>query len=405
MSVYQHNNIDESSAREIEDSPAAATALMFVQSLGADVVKTYGVDGAGHCLFHKGIDCHDAGKHPIGGYYKTTRSSHVIRAAPIDCNWSLQTGFPFVGVDDDTDDNSGIAAVEAEIGGTLPITATIRTGGGHQTKLYRTAQRLPKCLPIITSKHGNVDFLGYPHIAVLPGSRSGKGLYEWKQNLSPLEVGISDLPVGIVQLVKSKSGKGDATQSYFHPPDYDTEVHVSHESAADIERLMRRCVPDKIGLRHLCLFRLARGLRGLPEYAEATAEELEPILQEWYRRALPSIGTKDIKVCRRDLWEGYKRVRFPGGTHGKLASMVDPDFGSAPLLIRVGKLCAALQAANGDKPFFLDCRSGGEVLGAHHATINRILNSLISTQPPKLKLVTPGRRRRAAEYYWIGGDE
>jgi len=141
----------------------------------------------------------------------------------------------------------------------------------------------------------------------------------------------------------------------------------------------------------------------LPQFADVTQEELEPLLREWHRRSLPNIRTKEVEASRRDLWEAYKRVKFPGGTSGRLAAMVDSDFGMEPLPIRVERLCADLQASAGDEPFFLACRAGAEVLGTNHVSVSLVLKDLVRTGA--LQLVQKGKRRKASEYRYRGGDE
>jgi Bifunctional DNA primase/polymerase, N-terminal len=391
---------------------AASNALMLVEHFGAAVVPVYGITSSGACLCRYGADCDSAGKHPVRGPYNSTINPGSIRKADPSRNWSAAMGYPFVGLDDDTDDGSGIKAVEAEIGAALPATPTIRTGGGHQTRIFRTPVSMAKLVPLLKTEHGNVDFLGEGIVAVLPGSRSGRGEYQWLPRLSPISIGFADLPAAVTEMVNSKRLRGDEPQN---TPAVTTEQGtggaVTTENScgncdnnhSDVERLIRRCIPDNFGLRWHCLFRLARGLRGLPEYANASQEQLEPVLLEWHHRSMRCIRTKDISTNRRDLWSGYLRVQFPGGIAGKLAAMVDPRFGSEPLPIRLDRLCRALQDANGDRPFFLACRSGAEVLGVSHPMIVRLLKEM--TTSGTLKLVERGQRRRASEYRYLGGGQ
>jgi hypothetical protein len=390
-------------------SPAASTAMMLVENFGAEVVKTYGVDEFGVCFCRDGIDCGTPGKHPVGagGYHNATSNIHSILSSPPNCNWSLSTGFPLVGLDDDTDNNTGLDAVEAEIGSRLPASSTIRTGSNHLTRIFRTPERVSRLVPMLKTSHGNVDFLGYPLMTVLPGSRSGSGEYSWERGLSPPEVGFADIPAAVVQLVNSKRERGGETQNCKPGDNATQKIPVFQGSVfqgmTDLERLIRRCIPDQAGMRWHSLFRLARGLKALPEFAEASQKQLEPVLVEWHRRSLRFIRTKDIQVSRRDLWEGYRRVKFAGGINGRLAAMVNPDFGSAPLPIRLERLCGELQLAAGNDPFFLACRSAAEVLGANYITISRILKDMRTDG--LLELVQQGKRRRAAEYLYRGGGE
>jgi len=390
-------------------SLAATNALMLVQNFGGAVVLTYGVDDSGCCLCRESIDCGTPGKHPVGrgGYHNATTNISSIRSADPSFNWSLCTGDSYVGLDDDTDDASGIDLVEAEIGIKLPDTATIRTVNNHRTRLFRSAQKLPRLVPMLKTEHGNVDFIASPGMVVLPGSRAKNdrglvGVYSWESY--PLNVGIADLPVGVAQMVTTRAEQLTQNSADEHRVINTENSCVNRQFCVnDVERLIRRCIPDQFGMRWHCLFRLARGARGLPQFADVTQEELEPLLREWHRRSLPNIRTKEVEASRRDLWEAYKRVKFPGGTSGRLAAMVDSDFGMEPLPIRVERLCADLQASAGDEPFFLACRAGAEVLGTNHVSVSLVLKDLVRTGA--LQLVQKGKRRKASEYRYRGGDE
>jgi hypothetical protein len=296
-------------------------------------------------------------------------------------------------VDDDTQDHTGIAKIESEIGHKFPPTAIIKTGRDHRTHLFRSTLILPRVVPLVKTPGGNVDFIAHPGMVLLPGSCT-VAKYSWDK--SPVEVGIAELPSGVAAMVRAKPETQNGGMKHRLG-----NSCVSRQS--DLERLIGRCVPDQFGMRWHCLFKLARGLRGLPEFCESSRDDLEPVLREWHRRSLRFIRTQDIDISRRDLWEGYRRVKFPGGSCGRLAAMVDPNIGNAPLEIRLDNLCAALQAASGDGPFFLACRSAAEVLGASYVTISRILRDMRAAKI--LELVKAGHRRRASEYRWIGGDE
>ena len=122
-------------------------------------------------------------KAPVGGPYNVTKNVRDIEQAAPAFNWSISTGFQYVALDDDTDDGSGVTALEATIGHKMPMTAAIKTGSGHTTRLMRAPCPLPKRIGLLTTTKGNVDFLGEAMIAVLPGSWNRNGGYEWRLGL------------------------------------------------------------------------------------------------------------------------------------------------------------------------------------------------------------------------------
>jgi hypothetical protein len=70
------------------------------------------------------------------------------------------------------------------------------------------------------------------------------------------------------------------------------------------ESAVCRSLPTKERERNWCIFQLARRLRGLPDYANAKPEDLRPIVEEWHRRALPVIRTKDFS----ESWSDFLRA-------------------------------------------------------------------------------------------------
>ena len=76
------------------------------------------------------------------------------------------------------------------------------------------------------------------------------------------------------------------------------------------------------------------------------------------------------------------------------AGIVGLGYGtSGNQLVRV---CAALQAHQGDEPFFISARKAGEVLGIHFVDASKMLAALV--HDGVLKLVTKGVGKVASRY-------
>ena len=73
-----------------------------------------------------------------------------------------------------------------------------------------------------------------------------------------------------------------------------------------------------------------------------------------------------------------------------------------PKTHRLIKLCRELQRASGDGPFFLSCRTAGELLGLDHNTAWRRLGMLVSDD--LIQTVEPGTKTKATRYRYVASD-
>lgn len=164
------------------------------------------------------------------------------------------------------------------------------------------------------------------------------------------------------------------------------------------------CIPTGLGQRNQCLFALARYVKG--KLPNATREELRAIVAMWHERCLPVIGTQDFSVTWTDFLYGWERVCQPhGATLQAILQKIDPKsplpngiatlrYGAAAnQLVRV---CEALQAHQGEEPFFLAARQAGEVLGVHYTDAAKMLAALV--QDGVLTLVSKGAGKFASRY-------
>jgi hypothetical protein len=63
-------------------------------------------------------------------------------------------------------------------------------------------------------------------------------------------------------------------------------------------------------------------------------------------------------------------------------------------------LCRALQKVAGDKPFFLTCRTAGQLLGISHVLANKWLRLLVIEEV--LSQVSVGTQGKASRYRYLG---
>jgi hypothetical protein len=251
------------------------------------------------------------------------------------------------------------------------------------------------------------------HYSVLPPSLHPSGVrYIWKHPLPKGNLPLVDpMAVGLLP-------EGNATESTERTEN--TEKTEITEAIASVHSVLsvawtgelESTLPTIEGKRHRCVFTLARVLKGIPQYADAAADQLEPILREWHRRALPFISTKPFDETRIDFLVAWDRVKFPAGLGPLEALMQKATRSALPVAAlrydsdgvrRLAAICAALQAAAGDAVFFLSCRTAARVLGVpSHETAWRWL--LLLKRDGLLIEAEPGRNSRAARFRWIGGQ-
>ncbi len=169
--------------------------------------------------------------------------------------------------------------------------------------------------------------------------------------------------------------------------------------------------PDPRGLRR-DVFNLARRLRGVPEFAGATADQLEPWVRWWVRHS--DLGGKSFSEAWAAFVQGFDKVKWAAGDgplarHLKEARAVPPpealDYPEGQLR-DTAALCWVLQRKErnaGNQTFHLTTRDLADVLGyKSHNTAWLLLRRLM--RDGIIVLREPGRRGHAPEYSFRSGD-
>jgi hypothetical protein len=139
--------------------------------------------------------------------------------------------------------------------------------------------------------------------------------------------------------------------------------------------------------------------------------KFKPVVVKWHKLALPYIETKPFTTSWFYFQEAWGKVKYPKGSDPiseafaravaaeTPASCVQYDVDGVVLL---AKLCRELQTMAGDKPFYLDCRTAGRLLGTDHTTAWRWLRGL--SGDGVIEMVSSGSKakRKANEYRWKG---
>ena len=178
-----------------------------------------------------------------------------------------------------------------------------------------------------------------------------------------------------------------------------------------VDLAIARTIPIAGGQRHRAIFELARELKAIPGIADANPKDLKPIVRRWHQTALENIHTKPFEATWLDFREGWERVKFPKGKEPIRMLFTQamqgpiPDEAAEyeqPELRQLVALCRELQRVSGKEPFYLACRTAGELLQIDHATAWRWLKLLQYDELLRLEEAGSRQTRQASRYRYLG---
>ncbi len=289
------------------------------------------------------------------------------------------------------------SATHRDLAATLPTVATAR--GRH---VYFRGPHGFKDL-------GDGEYRGDSgHYTLLPPSIHPSGsLYSW---LVPLPSGelpfIDPRQVGLWD----ETEQTEQSEQSEHPPPTTTLLPSA------LFHVIESTLPKGPGERNRKVFELARRLRAIPSLASADLAALRGIVEEWYRRALPFIRTKDFLETWADFVHAWERVKYPAG-EGAIevafdrAAAVKPSakaiqlYGDSPSMVLLASLCRELQALVGDAYFFLDVRTAGRLLKIPHLTAWRWLRVLVADGILMAGEKGSHANRRASRFRYVASSE
>jgi hypothetical protein len=179
---------------------------------------------------------------------------------------------------------------------------------------------------------------------------------------------------------------------------------ASYVSSVALQVIPEAAIPRGPGERNRCLFYLARHLKGL--CPEADVRSLYPAVQHWHQQYCSVIETKELEASWVDFVNAWDRIRtLLGEVLGPLiADLPTPPshlirVGYGPLTVRLVAICMRLQQHEGREPFFLSCRTAGQLLETKHTFAAAILRLLVRDKV--LTVVTPGRMGKATRYRFV----
>lgn len=232
----------------------------------------------GVCSCHKGANCTSTGKHPMNSRW-TTQSPEERLAALADAretygtpNIGLVTG-PESGVfvldiDPDNDGDTKLEQLEAQYE-PLEETYTVKTGSGGMHYYYK----LPEGVKITNSRGSlpvGIDIRGQGGMVVIPPSVSGKGSYEVRRDVDPI-----DAPQWLLDLITKKNSPKKPVRSTLSP-DVDVSSSDAYRRYA-LKAMKNECeaiinAPD--GDQNNTINRAAFSLGGLVPHGLLSEEEI-----------------------------------------------------------------------------------------------------------------------------------
>jgi hypothetical protein len=166
----------------------------------------------------------------------------------------------------------------------------------------------------------------------------------------------------------------------------DTDSNSSVSSVSSVSTVMdfpASAIPYAIGQRHRTLFELARWVKGVEPNA-SIARQMK-IVKCWHSQFLHIIGTKEFEASWTDFRYSLPRVKQPyGATLQSCLSNLpsSPDIPELHLYgekaVHLMRICMALQIHHSPEPFYLSCRTAGDLLGCNHTDAAKLFQIFVT---------------------------
>lgn len=283
---------------------------------------------------------------------------------------------------------------------TLPTSETTR--GKHVFFCNKLS-----CIKVLGD--GELRGKGY---CLLPPSKPGTKQYRW---INPLPNGplpfIDPFESGLAQGVTERTESTEATDEYRETDAISgcciTPFSITNSVSEEIQQAVTSTLPTHKGTRNKQVFEFARALKAIPVLVDANSNDLRDIVRQWHELALPFIGTEPFDATWGEFVYGWPRVKFPKGSEPMVQVLERADAATLPTFAanydcpkthKLIKICRELQLTTGDGPFFLSCRTAGELLGIDHNTAWKRL--LMLENDGILKATVRGSKKRATRYMY-----
>jgi hypothetical protein len=268
--------------------------------------------------------------------------------------------------------------------------------GGNETfdRLQAELGELPPCPVVATGGGGRHLYLRYPGVplgdqksapginiktdgglVVAPPSKHFSGsVYKWE--VSPRKVPPPEMPAKWLAAFQVSGCYIDSKDHKDHEDGKDTKDIEGQGARGSlpatalsnngfIARCIEATLPDRAGMRHIGVFKLAKLLQGNREMASLPVGQLRPVVDQWYRLAVARLGEDIIQANIDENWwdfsEGWDKVKYPG-EGGLMVAILERARNNVPevaqrydspqvrLLIAI---CRELQRVAGTESFFL----------------------------------------------------
>jgi len=314
---------------------------------------------------------------------------------------------------------------------TLPTVATGRPGGHH---VYFGANReVREAISLEAGKtgHGKIT-LGDGELSIGSGSyvqappsiHPNGSAYEWVVPLGCETPVVDPRSAGLLKdwsPVQPDSSTPNATESteaiisvFSGISALSVALDESHSVLSvdlEVEEAIRKTLPAGGGQRNDLEFQFARELKSIPRLAGKDASELKVLVRSWYDAALPFIGTKDWETTWFTFLEAWGNVKFAAGEDvadqcfQEVIRHEPPrcaeGYESKKLRLLVS-LCHMLQQKQGERPFFLSCRTAARLLTVDPKTASLWLRGLCADGVLRVAERPPRGSLRANRYQFIG---
>ena len=171
-----------------------------------------------------------------------------------------------------------------------------------------------------------------------------------------------------------------------------------------LEKAIEKSNPTNYNNDGAAVFVLARELKAIPRFADASMDQLRPEVLQWHERYFPD-GHEPFDETWSEFTIAFDRVKYPAGSGPIDSAWARAQQASVPAAVAkydcpitqaVIKLAIELTKETDDGEFFLACRTPAKLLDVDHKVVWKRLRML--TSDGVLVLIEQGKRPYASRY-------
>ncbi len=251
---------------------------------------------------------------------------------------------------------------------------------------------------------------GGSYVVAPPSMHPSGSRYVWQRPLISLPPFVDPVDAGLAP-ARQPAAKGSSQDGEGKAEATALGDNLGATLEAAIAKAIRATLPRRFGERYDLIWEFARRLKAIPDLHGLTGRDVLAHAHDWFRSALPFIGTKEWRVTSAAFLSAWSRITHPftDGTLTTCLAVVDATPPSPvalryvcdPVAVRLVGLCERLQLLAGCEPFFLSTEACHLFGLPHRKQLSRRIERLRADSVLERLTIGNSIQRKASTYRYL----